>query len=335
MAFAHAFRAHALTTSCLACCVASCLTCCAPNVTEVPAAASPLDAPAMISALTPDGEKVLLPVRLAEEVLAKKPHVHAVDLDGDEVREAIIEWIEEDKSPVHRYLVYAAEAGGTYALRSTFGIGDMYNGGLRFLREPDPREPTKAIATVQGGSYWGEYHLIRPEGTGADEVANGMDLETIDLDGDGIAEWVLPQKHNPLGVLKHGCRARSLEVARWDRTSRRYRSVWPPARAGRLEFGTVVCDVDGDGVQEFLALMDTAQNAPGTRRLCLFELTASRTERVAEIDAARPDPPHDLSMGVLADGRLPIIAELEGPDNDAYEFRLKTRTFAYLGPVKK
>jgi hypothetical protein len=268
---------------------------------------------------TPDGKSLPVPFPLDSAILGKDPKCHAVDLDGDGSFEVIVEWVDLERDRTHWYRVYRAQTSGEYRLLSEFGLGDTANGGLGFLREPDPSRPWKAVIGVQGGASWGAFHVVWPDGTGADEVGSGTTFKHQDLDGDGIQEWIFTQKHNEIQELVWNRHMMCVEVSRWNEVARRYRKVWPRPQDGLLQVGALLTDLDGDARVEILALMDGQLRAPQTRSLCLYRWKESAWHLAARVPAVRSEPPVDILAPNAVGGRIRILLATAAPQTDEYE----------------
>ncbi len=164
-----------------------------------------------------------------------------------------------------------------WVLWSKIPIED-YGPELTFITEPDPRQPRKVVMWLKHSSSGGSCFLLSRDGRRlipftADEWTGVDSVE--DLDHDGICELVLKGR---LFV------ARAPKVIyKWD--GQTYRLWWMPDKRDGFLLDAILCDLDGDGIKEIVALFDLKGSVNGLtpfRALAVYRLERGHYHKFAQ-----------------------------------------------------
>lgn len=215
------------------------------------------------------------------------------DIDGDGSEEIFVEWKRGRYGTVHHYQVFKRSVR-KYRCIGDFELGHMPQSRMEIVREPDAGQPGKVIIMIQFNSTSGTYYLFRRDGKLADRVITAMHDEHVDLDGDGIYEWVFFHKFSDSLVLRLPYKARGISVFQWDDATLSYRETWPKAEESYAVLGGILYDVDEDGHAEIVALTDTGKRGHPERCLSLFKLSAGLYRCIAQLNVTLPAPAIDI-----------------------------------------
>jgi hypothetical protein len=251
---------------------------------------------------TPKGIQSQLLLKLPPQVMEHSPKVLGIfDFDSDGTDEVFLEWAYERKRYDfhHHYQIYHKVAEG-YVLLGDFELkGGPAVSSIKFITEPNPKQPRKVIFGVHGGAAWETYYLLRRDGKAADELCAASWLKEIDLNHDGIYELVFPSKHNLDKRCSYGILAFSyLEIFQWD--GRSYQKRWPPegwcdyvtsgTGCGGKNYQVMasLCDMDDDGDDEIVALTDTGEKGDKGRKLAIYKWSGEAPALISQIDVTSP-----------------------------------------------
>ncbi|MCF7973969.1 MAG: hypothetical protein K9N55_09145 [Phycisphaerae bacterium] len=189
-----------------------------------------------------------------------------------------------------------------------FELEDMPHSRMEIVREPDASQPGKVIIVIQCNSTAGTYYLFRRDGKLADRVTTAMHDEHVDLDGDGIDEWIFSHKFSDSLELRLPYKAKGISVFQWDDGTLSYRKTWPEAKQSDTVLGGVLYDVDEDGHAEIVAITDTGKGGHPERYLSLFKLSAGVYQCIAQLNVTLPAPAIDiLAIRHLAHGKQILL----------------------------
>jgi hypothetical protein len=185
------------------------------------------------------------------------------------------------------------------------------------LKEPDPKQPGKVFLLIPGGATWSTYYLLRRDGKSADKVTEASRDQLVDLNHDGIYEVMFSSWHNsdercPFGLTGGGY----IEIFQWDGKTFSYRPRWPSGLAA-IEDMAQLYDMDGDGAQEIVALMDEERESNKGRKLTIYKLSGQTVGVVSQIDLTSPyTAVHIVGIRRLRD-RKQIVLLLADPKSCA------------------
>jgi hypothetical protein len=128
---------------------------------------------------------------------------------------------------------------------------------LTFITEPDQKQPRKVVAWVKNSSSGGFLFVLSPDGRrlipfnsggwkGLDFWREVMSVE--DLDHDGVCEVIARGRSYDRTSPGH------IGIYKWD--GRTYRLWWTSPRKGEYVVDANMCDLDGDGTKEIVAVLD-------------------------------------------------------------------------------
>lgn len=272
-----------------------------------------------VSLLTADGEvyklsltaediQLQLLLRLAPEIMERKPTLHGVfDFDGDGEGEVFIEWHEQrpEYGIDHHYQIYKKKE--KYEILGDFKIEDMMEDcDVVFVTEPDPDQPRKVLLTIRGGSRYCELYLLSRDGKSANEVYGAASWGLQDIDRDGIYELVMIQIHSGEERFSIDLQFRYIGIFQWDDDSLSYRKIWS-------EDGEVIAelyDVDDDGCDEIVALTDTGEEKEG-RKLSIYKLSNKAFLLISQLDVTYPYTAFDIHGIRRLKDRKQIVLLLE------------------------
>jgi hypothetical protein len=307
-------------------------------------------APVVDSSMRPEANKRLpLPFLSVDEMLDHDVTCHILDITGDGEPEVILHWWEDSivlvaskGAPLHQYRVfrkgasvghrfpnYRQEAEGAEPPLVPIGAfaleGDMAPWHIRRVQEADPKLPAKVVIAIQYNSANETYYLLQPDGKGARQITVAITVEHVDMDQDGVFEWLFSHKHGHTESVRYfNRRAWVRELFRWDESRGMLVAEWPEEGATEhttpIQEGSVLVDIDKDGGKEIVALMDPDADTTATRRLRIYRYRSPRLRLVAEIDAVRPHLPVDILEPYEAKGGMRIPLQLKTGEVDEYGY---------------
>jgi hypothetical protein len=171
----------------------------------------------------------------------------------------------------HRWLVWAK-----------IGVGDGYCPTLTFITEPDQKQPRKVVAWIKNSSSGGFLFVLSPDGRrlipfnsggwkGLDFWREVMSVE--DLDHDGVCEVIARGRSYERTSPGH------IGIYKWD--GRTYQLWWTSPRKGEYVVDAKMCDLDGDGTKEIVAVLDL-KGQSDLRALAVYQLNGRRYQKVAQ-----------------------------------------------------
>jgi len=174
----------------------------------------------------------------------------------------------------HHWLVWAK-----------IGVGEGYCPILTFITEPDQKQPRKVVAWVKNSSSGGFLFVLSPDGRrlipfnsggwkGFDFWREVMSVE--DLDRDGVCEVIARGRSYDRTSPGH------IGIYKWD--GRTYRLWWTSPRKGEYVVDAKMCDLDGDGTKEIVAVLDFGNQKLDA--LAVYRLEGDRYCKVAQVSAA-------------------------------------------------
>src|SRR4030095_585393 len=212
---------------------------------------------------TPEGTQSQLLFKLSPQTVEHSPMLlGAFDFIGDGTEKVFVASVafkrygEENAPPFgYHYQIYHKGAEG-YALLGEFELGGWAPQGgpnssyIRFIKEPDPKQPGKVFLLIPGGATWSTYYLLRRDGKSADKVTEASRDQLVDLNHDGIYEVMFSSWHNsdercPFGLTGGGY----IEIFQWDGKTFSYRPRWPSGLAA-IEDMAQLYDMGGGGRQQ-------------------------------------------------------------------------------------
>jgi hypothetical protein len=166
---------------------------------------------------------------------------------------------------------------------------DGYCPDLTFVTEPDPKQPKKVVAWVKESSSGGFLFVLSPDGqrlipfnsgewSNQDYWSEVVSVE--DLDHDGICEIIARGRSYDRTSPGH------IGIYKWD--GRTYRLWWTSPRKGEYVLDAEICDLDGDGTKEIVAVLDL-KGMSNLRALAVYRLEGKRFKKVAQ--CRLPDEP--------------------------------------------
>jgi hypothetical protein len=295
------------------------------------------------------------PFLSVDEMLDHDVTCHILDITGDGESEVILHWWEEWEGspvdPLHQFRVFrkGATVGRHYpnyeegaegaepplVPMGAFALdGCMAPWYIQRVQEPDPKRPAKVVIAIAYNSMNGTYYLLQPNGKGARKITVAVTVEHVDMDQDGVYEWLFSHKHGHTESVRFfNRRAWVRDLFRWDESRGMLVAEWPGEGATEdttpIQEGSVLVDIDKDGGKEILALMDPDADTTATRRLSIYRFRNHRLQLVAEIDAVRPHLPVDILEPYEVKGEMRIPLQLKTGEVDEYEYR--AGSLSYIG----
>lgn len=153
---------------------------------------------------------------------------------------------------------------------------DGYDATFAFVTDPDPNQPRKVIVWVEqdcaGGI--GSFFVLSPDGQRLIpfepedllDFYRGIDM-IKDLDGDGICE-----------IVVNGT------VFKWN--GRTYQRWWPSPLKDEHVLLSDLCDFDGDGVEEGVAILSSKRDKQ-IRVLAIYQLEEGRYRKIVQCTLPR------------------------------------------------
>jgi hypothetical protein len=188
------------------------------------------------------------------------------------------ESVKGEKLPEQKFPSWFPLPENQWVLWSRIPIGD-FNAELIFVTEPDPQQPRKVVIWVEHSSPGGQCLLLSRNGRQLIPFTAGewIGIDSVeDLDHDGICELILEG---------HNLRAPAVKaIYKWD--GKIYRLWWMPEKRDGHLLDATLCDLDGDGTKEIVALLDlkgAAYNSTPFRALSIYRLEHGRYHKVTQI----------------------------------------------------
>jgi hypothetical protein len=152
--------------------------------------------------------------------------------------------------------------------------------GLTFIAEPNSQQPCKVVL---GGRYTSPNGnsllclLLSPDGRRLIPFAEEWTVKSVeDLDHDGICELVLEGRV----LVARAAKA----IYKWD--GKTYRLWWMPEKRDGYLLDAILCDLDGDGTKEIVALLDLKGSVNALspfRALAVYRLERGRYRKVTQL----------------------------------------------------
>ncbi len=164
------------------------------------------------------------------------------------------------------------------------GVGNGYLPTLTFITEPDQKQPRKVVAWVKNSSSGGFLFVLSPDGRRLIPFNSGRwsshdfwsEVKSVeDLDHDGVCEVISEGQSYDRTSPGH------IGIYKWD--GRTYRLWWTSPRKGEYVVDAKICDLDGDGKKEIVAVLDFGNQKSDA--LAVYRLEGNRYRKVAQVSA--------------------------------------------------
>jgi len=163
-------------------------------------------------------------------------------------------------------------------------VHDGYFLTLTFITEPGKKQPRKVVARVKHSSSDSFLFVLSPDGqrlvpfdsgewSGYDFWSEVKSVE--DLDRDGVCEVIAEGQSYDRTAPGH------IGIYKWD--GRTYRLWWTSPRKGEHVVDAKMCDLDGDGKKEIVAVLDFGNQKSDA--LAVYRLEGNRYRKVAQVSA--------------------------------------------------